>query len=83
MKYLAIVIAISCTFAYAVEVPEAPAEFRSQQVKKYLSTCIKAIDDDPDLRTNFSRETVQVWCNCSERYQADMVWQARKEGRRG
>jgi hypothetical protein len=67
----------------AADVPQADAAFRAERVKEYTASCIKGIEDLPDLRAIYSHKTVEVYCVCRQRFSADVLAQAIKIGKRG
>jgi len=69
--------------AFAADVPEASAEFRAQYIKENTSACVKGIEDQADLKALYSSKTVEAYCTCRQRYRADVIAQAKKDGRRG
>ena len=69
--------------ALGADVPPASAEFRAQIMKEYVGLCVKGIEDQPDLKAMYSQKTVEVYCVCRQRYRADVLAQAIKNGERG
>jgi hypothetical protein len=71
------------THAVAADVPPAGSEFRKQIAGEYVGGCVKGIEDQPNLRAIYSRKTVETYCTCRQRYRADVLAQALKNGERG
>jgi hypothetical protein len=71
------------TLAIAADIPAADPAIRAQYVKEYSAACVKGIEDKPALKVLYSHKTVEVYCNCRQRYRADAITQAIKEDRRG
>ena len=69
--------------AVAADVPPADAAFRSRIVREYVGGCIKGLEEQPMLRAIYSRKTVETYCTCCQRYRADVLSQALKNGERG
>lgn len=84
MKSLLLACLVAWTIAAAAEdVPEASAEFRTKYIAENTALCVKGIEDRPDVSALYSRKTVETYCTCRQRYRADVVAQAMKEGKRG
>lgn len=69
--------------AIAADIPAADPAIRAEYVKRNSAACVKAIEDQPGLKAFYSHKTVEVYCNCRQRYRADVITQATKEDRRG
>lgn len=67
----------------AVDIPPAKESFRAQYIKDHVEGCIKAIEAKSDMRVFYSHKTVETYCTCRQRYEADVVSQAEKEDKRG
>jgi len=84
MKYFLLACCVAWSAAaFAADVPEASAEFRAQYIKENTSACVKGIESQADLKALYSSKTVEVYCTCRQRYRADVVAQATKDGKRG
>jgi hypothetical protein len=83
MKYLLLALIFFTTVALAADVPEATAEFRAQHIKEYAPSCIEALDGNPKFRVAYSKKTIEAYCACSQRYQADVYSAAIKADKRG
>jgi hypothetical protein len=80
---IALVLLLITLGAHAADVPPASEEVRAQRIKEYTAVCVKGIEDVPELRTVYSGKTVHVYCTCRQRFHADVLANAQKEGRRG
>ncbi len=81
-----LVVLFSSSCVVAADVPDVPAasqEFRTKYISENVPTCVKAIEDSPTLKTAYSKKTVEVYCTCRQRYSADVIAQAMKDGKRG
>lgn len=69
--------------ALAADPPPADAEFRDHYVASYSGACVKGLEAKPELKALYSSETVVAYCECRQRYKADVLAQAIKDERRG
>jgi hypothetical protein len=76
-------IALAACTASATDVPKADAEYRAKYTKENMSTCMGALEKDPELRALYSHKTVEVYCQCKQGYRADVLAQAIKQDQRG
>jgi len=84
MRYFLFICAAAWSVAaVAADVPEASAEYRAQYIKENTKACVNGIEEQADLKALYSSKTVEVYCTCRQRYRADVVAQAEKDGKRG
>ncbi len=83
MKYLLLALMFFTNHAFAANVPEATAEFRAQHIKEYAPSCIEALDGNPKFRVSYTRRTIEAYCTCRQRYEADVYAAAMKADKRG
>jgi hypothetical protein len=67
----------------APDIPAASAEFRAKYVAENTAACVKGIEASVELKALYSAKTVEVYCKCRQRYRADVIAQAIKDGKRG
>jgi hypothetical protein len=75
--------ALAACAAGAADVPRADAEYRAKYTKENMSTCIGALENEPELRALYSHKTVEVYCQCKQGYRADVLANAIKLNQRG
>lgn len=69
--------------AVAADYPVASEEFRIEYASKYHATCVEGIEAVPDLRAFYSHKTVETYCACRQKNEADVVADAIKTDKRG
>jgi hypothetical protein len=59
--------------ANAADFPAASAEYRNARIEEYVPGCLKAFEDDPEIRVQYSHKTMEVFCTCRQRFKADVL----------
>ena len=84
MKHFATAVALSAlAMSAAADVPPASPEFRAQITREYRDVCVEGIENQPALRASYSRNTVETYCTCRQRYRADVLAGALRKDERG
>ena len=83
IRYALGLVILGSIFAHAGEIPPASVEFRRAYIADNALFCIKTLEGIPTSRAMHSHKTIVVFCNCRQRFKADVVAWAIGSNRRG
>jgi hypothetical protein len=82
-KYVGLILMLAAGYANAADYPAASEQFRAEYATKYGPACVAGIEAVPDLRAFYSHKTVEGYCACRQKYEADVIADANNNDKRG